>query len=486
MINKNMTHNAATRNKFLWFVLVVLFLIPLTFINIKNSHDWGDDFAMYLSEAKNMAEHKNPADNGFMINPNAMMGPASYPIGFPLMLAPLVKSVGLNFEVLNIFQSLILVFTLFFGFLFLSKHFSGLSSLFITLAIAYNPVILHFKTEILSDIPFWCLVNILLCLVYYQKNNALWMLLTGALIGFSIHVRSIGFAVLLSFAIYRLWTDFSNRTLIWRNYLAFVFSFLLIYVGLKILYPLNTTYSYFEGELLNTGANHLSYNFESVANFFKSPELHHYYFITSCCAYAFLTFTILGFFIEFRENPLSFVNLLSVIFTGVVVFYHYGDAGIRLILPILFIFFYYFAKAFKQVFKLLQFNYKVVAIVCCAILLACYYRPLQKIIKTTPDIIDGPCTPNSYAVFAYMKENGILQKNIGFDRPRALALFTNNKSVHLSDEYLKEEVKNYKLDYVLVLDGETSDAKKQIIYNDTITFKKVYSNAVYGLFKISK
>jgi hypothetical protein len=350
--------------------------------------------------------------------------------------------------------------------------------------IAYNPVILHFKTEILSDIPFWCLVNIVLCLVYYQKNNVLWMLFTGALIGFSVHVRSIGFAVLLSFVLYRLLNDFSSRGLAWRNYLAFTFSFLVIFLGLKFIYPLNSTYSYFEGELLNTSANHLSYNFESIANFFKSPALNDYYFITSCCAYAFLTFTIIGFFIELRENPLSFVNFLAVIFTGVVIFYHYGDAGMRLILPILFIFFYYFALAFKRVLSLLQFNYKAVAIFCCAILLVCYYSPLQKITATTSETIEGPCTENSYAVFTFMKEQGIVQKNIGFDRPRALALFTNNKSVHLSDEYLKDEVKNYKLDYVLVLDGETSEAKKQIIYNDTLSFKRVYSNAVYKLFKV--
>lgn len=469
-----------------WLLLTICLLLPLAFLNIKASHDWGDDFAMYLIEADHIAKHKDPAQSGFMINPNAMMGPQSYPVGFPLILAPVLKKYGLNFRVLNIYQSLMLICTLLFGFLFLCRHFSVFNSLLMTLAIAYNPVILGFKTEILSDISFWGCVNIVLCLVYYGKTTPLWMLFTGALLGFSIHIRSIGFAVLMSFILYQFLNDFKNRSFAGqgKSYLMFCLGFTLLYAGLRLLYPLNSSYQYFEGELVNTSANHLSYNLESISNFFKAANLTDYYFVTHLCAYTFLIFSLIGFFIEVKENTLSFVNVLTVIFFGVVILYHFGDAGIRLIIPLLFIFFYYFAVAFKKVLSALQFNYKVISLTGCVLLFCTYYLPFQKMRAETSNILEGPCTPESAQVFDFMKRNGIINKNVGFERPRALALFTGNNSVHLSEGHLKEEVKKYRLNYVLVHQQETNEVKKEIIYSDTLAFEKMYSNKTYELFRV--
>lgn len=487
MIAKSLLNQQKQGLSISWLLLAICLLLPLAFLNIKTSHDWGDDFAMYLTEADHIAKHQDPAQSGFMINPNAMMGPQSYPIGFPLILAPVVKKFGLNFQVLNVYQSLMLICTLVFGFLFLCRHFSALSSLLMTLIVAYNPVTLSFKTEILSDIPFWCCVNFVLCLVYYQKTSPAWMLLTGALIGFSIHIRSIGFAVLLSFILFRLLDDFKNRSFAreGKNYALFCLSFILVYAGLKFLYPINSSYQYFEGELVNTSANHLSYNLESISNFFKAANLSDFYFVTHLCAYTFLVFLIVGFFIEVKENIVSFVNVLTVIFFGVVVLYHFGDAGIRLIIPLLFIFFYYFALAFKRTMTALQFNYKIVALAGAFLLFCTYYLPFQKMREETGTILEGPCTPESAQVFDFMAHNGIRNANIGFERPRALALFTGNNSVHLSEAHLKEEVEKYKLRYVLVHLLETNDAKKQIIRSDTVLFRKIYSNNMYELFSVT-
>ena len=485
-MRNNRLQEKNSKTNLLWPLLTFCLLLPLAFINIKNSHDWGDDFAMYLTEAKNIVQHKDPGQNGFIINPNAMMGPQSYPIGFPLILAPVIKWYGVNFYALNKYQSLLLIGALFFGFLFLYKNFSGLSSLLMTLVIAYNPLILSFKTEILSDIPFWCAVNVVLYLTYSRKHGAGWMLFSGALIGFCIHVRSVGFAVLISFLLYHLLHDLSNRRPDWKKYLLFSVAFAGVFSSLKLLFPLNSSYTYFEGDVLTTSANHLSYNLESICNFFKSPGLTDYYFITSICAYTFLTFLVIGFFIEIRTNPFSFLNLLTVIFVGVVIMYHFGDAGIRLILPLMFIFFYYFATAFKTLMGAIRFHYKAIALCCCGVLFCTYYTPLHTLIATTDNVVEGPCTMASREVFRYMKMNGIVSKNIGFDRPRALSLFTGNNGLHLSDEHLLEEVKQYELDYVLVHRMETSDAKKNTVNGDTATFKKIFANGDYGLFKINK
>ena len=45
------------------FVLIGL-LLPLFYINVKDSHDWGDDFAQYFIQARNILEGRPQTDNG--------------------------------------------------------------------------------------------------------------------------------------------------------------------------------------------------------------------------------------------------------------------------------------------------------------------------------------------------------------------------------------------------------------------------------------
>lgn len=469
-----------------WTVLTVVLLLPLAFINIRDSHDWGDDFAMYLMEAKNISEGRAPGATGFLTNPHAEMGPPAYPVGFPLMLSPVVKIYGIDFPALNVFQSCLLICALFSGFLFLRRHFTALSSLLMTLVIAYNPVLLNFKTEILSDIPFWILLNLTLCIVYYHRYSGWWMLFTGALLGFSLHLRSVGLALLLSFVIYRLVSDLRNRDLTRysKSYFLFMFGFLCVWLGIRLAFPVDSSYTYLSGELLNTSANHLSYNLESLSNFFRSPALSDYYFITGICAWSFMTFLILGVVISIRTHGFSFALVLSILFFGAVIVYHLGDAGIRLILPLLFVFFYYFALGLKTTLQALQLNYKIPAYVGVAFMLWAYAAPLKKIADAASQIQEGPCTSDSRQVFDYLRERGIKGRTIGFDRPRALALFTGNNSVHLSDEYIGDEISRYHLNYVLVHALETSEAKKRFIEADTVRFLNVFSNTTYRLFEV--
>lgn len=469
-------------------MLVVLFLCPLLFINIRDSHDWGDDFAMYLMEAQNIAKGEPAGQSGFMTNPNAAMGPQAYPVGFPLLLAPVVKHFGLDFRVLNLFESLMLVVALLTGFLFLRKHFSVMSSLLMTLVIAYNPMLVSFKTEVLSDLPFWCLLNLVLCLVSYHRYSSWWMLLTGALIGFAIHVRSVGLALLLAFVLYRLVTDLRNNDLgrYIKSYGVFALACVTVWLGLRLLFPVNSSYTYLESDWLTTTANHLSYNLESINNFFHSPGLSDYYFVTSICGWGFLSFMLLGFLITIRQQGLTFPVVLTLIFVVAVISYHLGDAGIRLILPLMFCLFYFFAVGAKTMLNAVQLNHKAIAWIAGGLLLLSYIGPLHHMQAVAKQTQEGPHRPEAWELFTFMKKNGIRDVAIGFDRPRALALFSGNRSVHLSDEHLDEEIGRYRLQYVLVHQMETSEEKKRQIRNDSLRFRPVFQNSSYQLYKVQR
>src|SRR4030095_8281697 len=82
--------------------LIVPLLISLAapaFINIRYDHDWGDDFAMYILEAKHIALGIPLSNLEFVYDPvTSWGGPPAYPVGFPLMLAPIYYFFGLSFR----------------------------------------------------------------------------------------------------------------------------------------------------------------------------------------------------------------------------------------------------------------------------------------------------------------------------------------------------------------------------------------------------
>lgn len=61
-------------------------------MTIRPGQPWGDDFAMYILHAKNIASGKAYTDTGYIPNPGyAVLGPAAYPPLFPLVLSPVYR-----------------------------------------------------------------------------------------------------------------------------------------------------------------------------------------------------------------------------------------------------------------------------------------------------------------------------------------------------------------------------------------------------------
>src|SRR5215216_4627191 len=77
--------------------LLLLACIPFYFINIVDYTGWGDDFARYLEEARNIAEGRPYHYSTWIYDErNTVYAPPAYPVGYPLMLAPLVKIWGIQ------------------------------------------------------------------------------------------------------------------------------------------------------------------------------------------------------------------------------------------------------------------------------------------------------------------------------------------------------------------------------------------------------
>ena len=142
----------------------------LGFLTLTNGHDWGDDFAEYLMQTESVVQGRTREfieEHRFVIeNSTELIGPFAYPWGYPLCLAPVYYFCGLN----NLI-ALKCVNLLFFNLallcayaLFVRRIGPALSCLLVAL-LAFNPVLLGFLDNILSDALFLFLAMLSVFLV---------------------------------------------------------------------------------------------------------------------------------------------------------------------------------------------------------------------------------------------------------------------------------------------------------------------------------
>ncbi len=474
------------------YSVLLLLLIPLFFINIKTSHDWGDDFAQYLHQAKNITQGISQNETGYVFNKDVFLGPQAYPVGFPLLLAPFVKHYGLNFEVLNYLMTTFLALSCLFGFLILRGRFSFITALFTTLIIAYNPVMLNFKTEVVSDLAFTTFL--MACIYLIPKNkNTLIALLLGLLMGLLAHIRAIGILMIIVFVIHNLF--FENKITsftIQKHKLSglTLLSFSLIYISLKFGFPCNTNYpSFFEfNGLLDRTTEHLSYNTLSLSTFFNIYEPKNQYFIGVISSSALVVFSILGFLYNWKTSKFSFTNLFVLAYISCIAIFKFSDAGIRFIVPILFLIFYYAIIGLKQSLKDIVTNWQITSIVFGLIIILSYKPAIEKLFDTTKNVIDGPCTDASYDMFNKIKSLNLSNGIIVFEKPRALALFTNTKSIALkndiSNSEIEKQLKHYNATHLLINKSIPNEALANYIASDSLNTSLIYSNVDYQFYKL--
>ena len=65
-------------------ILLFVLLLPVFFINVKESHSWSGDFALYIHQAKNLAEGKPQVETGYIFNDQCFLpSPKHYFRGLP-------------------------------------------------------------------------------------------------------------------------------------------------------------------------------------------------------------------------------------------------------------------------------------------------------------------------------------------------------------------------------------------------------------------
>ena len=133
--------------------LPLLILVPLLFLSIPNAHDWGDDFAQYLIQGRNLLEGRAQTDNGLVFDSGSgQFAVQAYPVGFPLLIAPIIATYGLQIKPLLIFETFCLIALAFLCFQYFRTRFSILLSCLMLVIFVYHPFTLDLKSQVLSEI----------------------------------------------------------------------------------------------------------------------------------------------------------------------------------------------------------------------------------------------------------------------------------------------------------------------------------------------
>jgi hypothetical protein len=141
---------------------VVIWCVHAPFL--RSGHDWSDDIAQYISHALNLIASRPYGDIGYIANPWAIPGPATYPPVYPLLIAPLIALWGADLHMLKLLGVVMLCASACAGVLLLRGRVGDRAALAIMALVALSPYFVGFRDEARPDTVFLFLTLIALWL----------------------------------------------------------------------------------------------------------------------------------------------------------------------------------------------------------------------------------------------------------------------------------------------------------------------------------
>ena len=444
-------------NTWRYRIIVAIVLVPLFFINVKDTHDWGDDFAQYLIQARNIVEGRPQTDNGLLVNEkDPVYAIEAYPIGLPLLLAPIYYFFNLSIKPYTIFFSTILFLTGLFCFELFRKRTTLLASIIITLLFCFNITTIDLKKQILSEIPFTCFLIFLLLwpqLSYYRKKYS-WII-TGLLLAYLVSIRLVGLAGVIAFIFFeinniRKTADVSERSKsiikLLFSILTSVFFFLLLN---NVWFQINAggLLGFYSGALASheiQASNNLNFYYivsEYVFPFYGKWVSHFWIFLA-----------LAGWLICIIKKA-SLSEFFFPVYSAVIIFYPYSDAGLRFLLPILPLLIYYGWYFVFWIFSWSGETAKWISTSILIIVLSAYIAPLKITISEKLLIEKGPQQIESLELFDFIRTTPA-NSAIVFCKARAMALYSGRHSLYMAKNQSSSDVfiqfHRYKLLYLVV------------------------------------
>ena len=425
------------RNNVLFItILISLFIGAGT---LSRGHQWGDDFAWYIVQAKSILNGTTDEfiEQSAFTNQQSTthLGPLAYPWGYPLILTPVFALKGISPLALKLPGLFFYGGFLICLYLLMRARLPQTESLLVVALFALNPLLLQFLDQILSDIPFLFFSTLSLLLITRQeKRSVLDYAAIGAAIFFTTFLRVTGVLLLGCFLLvefFRLLAHRSDRSLAFRiirdsSIVCSVFAVLWI-TNLGLFPSGGESYLSQYTSLIETAKGFAPAYFNVYSLFFgEAPGWKFvYYFVV-------LLF-LLGAWTRRKQEP---VFLLFFGFWMLVHLTYPYWQGPRYIFPLLPIFIYFAFEGMKFIITRLPARYQSTGqavfygfwILIAGVFLVqssmTAYANLQN-----QRAINGPFDPYSTEVYTYIKEETPTDSVVVFFKPRVMVMMTEHPTI---------------------------------------------------------
>jgi hypothetical protein len=205
----------ATRPLLCLSLLVAVYLI-VGYVTLTPGQAWGDDWAQYLGHARNLALGRPYADTGYVFNPaQPHVGPPAYAPGLPLLMAPLVKLVGIDFIAFKLMSLVALVLATILTFVLYADSLGGWVALAAAAFFSLHDAIWFEHNGIDSEPSYlvWMLAALICAARPVRGRGVIAGIACGLFAYAAFATRPIGAALILATAVYEI---FQRRLLSWR------------------------------------------------------------------------------------------------------------------------------------------------------------------------------------------------------------------------------------------------------------------------------
>mgnify|MGYP000240499804 CR=1 FL=1 len=491
--SESVSTSAAGVDRMVWVVVLTIGVFYL--LTIRQGHNWGDDFSMYIQHALNITHGERYNATSYLYYP-PYIGPDSYPPVFPLFLTPVVWLFGVNFTAMKV--ELILAFLA--ALLLLVKitkpYLSPSWQAGLLLLIGLNPYFWDFKDHIKSEIPFFVAAYLSIYLVqkFYQTTATGiarygWMLATGTAFYLAYGTRSIGLLLLPCLAVYDL---IRNRKI----------SFYVVGTGIVTItfiviqyYLLRSDRTYVEmvqpdsGSFLRDWMRFILLNVPRyTGSLTQIWDNGHSKLFRLGVTGLMLGLGWIGFLAQAKKE-VTFIALFVALYTLCVVIVPM-DGGVRYLLPVVPFYIFYSLLGIKAFPSHKGLRRGVMTAVAVAILIT-YVGGYST--HNFREIPNGVTRVEANELFEYIKQTTSQRDVVIFTKPRALALFTGRQvsfyPMLLDDNGIWKYFRRINASHI-VLGPEGVEPYDQAFLSKFLDrykgyVREEYSNAVFKVYRIT-
>jgi hypothetical protein len=468
-------------------VIVILLIGVFYFSSIRTGHGWGDDFAQYVQEAKDISQGVSYTRSNYIFNPqNPGVGPETYPPGYPLLLAPIYAHWGMNFAAMKVENILF-----FFGFLSLfymliRKELPTFPTIVALVIVGLNPVLWGYKDNVGSEMAFVFFLFLFFYViqspsVMENRHFSISCFAIGLLLFFTYEIRTFGVLLLPAMIVCETWR---KRALSWSSVVVTLF-FVCFYAAQALL----TSGSHGYWELIRASTFSFSLILQSARDYGR--ELSHFWgngysklfraaiFIPS------LLLACFGFWQQVRTR-LTTLEIYAPLHLGVTIMWPYTE-GVRFLIPIFPLYVFYCLLGLRELCVRLSFKRceQFSPLVFLILVAASYAGTYERLdFRTVPS---GFGNPKCLEFFKFVKEDTESASIFIFRKPRALGFFAERRtSVYPatgSDDELWNYITNVHASY-LVKSPIDDPIWGEFLNRNRSRMTVAYSNGEFEVYKI--